>query len=449
MRILFVVPYTPSQLRVRPYGFVRHLARQHGVHVLALSQGTLSRNALVDIGQLRREGIPVTVIQEPRYRPYLRTLVSTLVPRSEPMPLQVAYTASPALRAAISRELQAHWYDAVHVEHVRGIGALPAEPWAPVVWDAVDCVSLLYEQGAQHGATSLVRMVGQMEARRLRAFERRNIERFRQVLVTSERDRQELLKLAEAGPGADATLTPEKITVLPHGIDPRQFRRRDVEREPDTLIFAGKMDYHANVAGAMMLARQIMPLIWHERPNVRLIIAGSNPTRAVRQLARDKRITVTGYVRDLNALVSSACVSVSPLPYAVGIQNKVLEAMAAGTPVVASSSSAGGLQTVTDRDLLVADTPEEFAAATLRLLSDTEAWHSVARHGAAYIAAHHDWDTIIERLTLVYEHAREVRVAIARHARAWQTGQAQPSWASEHPAAFVAARPEYPGTPAS
>ena len=114
---------------------------------------------------------------------------------------------------------------------------------------------------------------------------------------------------------------------------------------------------------------------------------------------------MTGYVRDLNALVSAAAVAVSPLPYAVGIQNKVLEAMASGTPVVASAAAAGGLCATHGRDLLVADTAEEFADATLRLLDDQETWRSVAEHGANYVAAQHNWETITQRLTAVYERA--------------------------------------------
>lgn len=407
MRVLFVAPYAPSRIRVRPYGFVRHLARRHDVRVLALAIGGLSRDTLTDIGELRREGIPVTIVEEPRHRPYLRALRSAFLPQRVSSPLQVAYTASPALRAAVTAELRARWYDVVHVEHVRGLGSLPLACQAPVVWDAVDCVSLLYEQGARNAATPLLQAVGQIEARRLRAFERRYLDQLDDVLVTSERDRCELLKLVSADVNSGRTA---RITVLPHGIDPPMRQVHGGERQPDTLIFSGKMDYHANIAGALTLVREIMPLVWRQRPQVRLIIAGSNPPGMVRHLARDERISVTGYVPDLSMLVRAASVAVSPLPYAVGIQNKILEAMATGTPVVASGSSALGLRAVSNLDLLVADTPEEFAVATLRLLDGTETWNTIAENGLRYVATHHNWDVIIEKLTTVYERARDVRI---------------------------------------
>ncbi len=411
VRVLFVAPYAPSRLRVRSYGFARHLARRHDVHVLALCAGELSADALQDIGELRRQGAAVTIVQEPRTRPYLRALKSALVPHPQggSMPLQVAYAASETLRLAIARELRARYYDVVHVEHVRGLGSLPCAMTTPVVWDAVDCVSLLYEESLRHAATPMLRTVGWLEARRLRAFERARVGQYTQVLVTSERDRQALLHLAAPCEGCEGDDSHAiEITVLPHGIDPRRTQPR-AARRPETLIFSGRMDYHANVAGALTLVRDIMPLIWRRRPEARLIIAGSNPPRAVRQLAHDTRITVTGYVRDLDALVGAATVAVSALPYAVGIQNKVLEAMAVGTPVVASAIAAGGLRATPGQDLLVADTSGEFADAVLRLLDDPETWSSVAEHGATYVAERHNWETITGQLTGVYERALGAR----------------------------------------
>jgi glycosyltransferase involved in cell wall biosynthesis len=166
------------------------------------------------------------------------------------------------------------------------------------------------------------------------------------------------------------------------------------------------MDYHANVAGALTLARAILPLVWERDPSVRLTIAGGRPPAAVRRLARDRRVTVSGYTADLRPLIGAAQIAVSPLPYAVGIQNKILEAMALGTPVVASSTAAAGLHAVPGRDLLVAETPDEFAGAVLRLLDDAQLRQALAERGLRYIATHHDWPTVIGQLTSVYERAR-------------------------------------------
>jgi glycosyltransferase involved in cell wall biosynthesis len=393
MKILFVAPYPISRIRIRSYGFVSQLARVHDVTALVLCS-TVREAA--DIQALQNEGFHSIAVADKRARKLLRTLKA--LPTQEP--LQVAFDASPALRKAIEQQLSTGQYDLVHVEFIRALGALPAEIPVPVIWDAVDCISRLYEHGARSGATPMLCWIGAIEARRTRLYERVQLARFRHILVTSERDRQALLAIA------DTTLSTleecAEITVLPHGIDQEYYRPYCGQRDPETLVFSGKMSFHANVAGALHLVKDIMPLIWQKRPGVRLVIAGSNPPASVRRLAQDERIEVTGYVADMRPYVERAQVAVCPLPYAVGIQNKILEAMALGTPVIASSHAAGGLVTTADQPILIADQPADFAASVLRLLDDAAQWTRLSQNGLDYIATYHNWTQIERQLTEIY-----------------------------------------------
>lgn len=405
MRVLFVAPYPLSRIRIRSYGFVSQLAKQHEVTALVLCA---DERDCADIQDLQSRGIAVIPVYEKRGRKLLRCLGAL----GTQLPLQVAYDAAPALRAAIHEQLSSRRFDLLHVEFIRALGALPASLPVPVVWDAVDCISQLYKQGAHFGATPMMRLIGRVEARRTRAFELQQIRRFRHILVTSERDRQALLGLV----GSDLTGAPEtpaEITVLPHGVDQEYFTPRVDPRQPGTLIFTGKMSFHANIAGVQVLVRHILPRIWRQRPDVRLVIAGSNPPAAVRRLARDPRIEVTGYVPDLRPYIARARIAVLPLPYAVGMQNKVLEALAMGTPVVTSSNASAGLRTVPGRDLLVADDPDTFATTVLRLLDDTVLWRELAASGPAYTAQYHNWDAIVKQLTTIYTRALETETELA------------------------------------
>ena len=398
MKVLFVAPYPLSRIRVRSYGFVKQLAKQHDVHVLALCS---SKQEQEDVKLLRSEGIAITAIQERRSQKILRALQGWRTSQ----PLQVAFDASPSLRAAITAQLETGRYDVMHVEFIRALGALPDKLPVPVIWDAVDCISQLYEQGAEFGATPMLRLIGKGEARRTQEYERVQLQRFREVLVTSERDKQALLKLVHEGAAEREVNRIAEITVLPHGIDQAYFYRYGGERSPATLVFSGKMSFHANVAGVQTFVERILPLIWQRRPEVQLIIAGSAPPKAVRRLAQDPRIVVTGYVPDLRPYIAQAAVAISPLPYAVGIQNKILEAMAMGTPVVASPGAAAGLEVVNEQDLLIADGPEAFAASVLRLLDDQTLWQRLSEQGLAYITLHHDWEHIGAQLVEVYTRA--------------------------------------------
>jgi glycosyltransferase involved in cell wall biosynthesis len=397
-RILFVAPYPLSRIHIRSYGFIRQIAKKHNITAIALQAG---KNDNTVIQELQDEGVITIAIQEKTFQQYFRSLRAL----KSQLPLQVAFGAAPALQVAISEQLYSNQFDLLHVEHIRALGALLKSPPIPVVWDAVDCVSWLFEQGARMGVTPMLRFIGQHEAQRIGIYEYEQLQRFRHVLVTSERDRQAMLKLKKRNTTMIAASEQAEITVIPHGIDQKYFQRHTDPRWPDTLIFSGKMSFHANIAGVLYLVEHIMPRIWEKRSQVRLIIAGSDPPPKVRQLARDPRIQVTGYVSDLRPYIGQAQIAVSPLPYAVGIQNKLLEAMALGTPVVANSNASAGLQAVAGRDLLVADDPEVFATSVMRLLDDQMLWYKLATSGAAYVATHHNWGPIMEQLYAVYARA--------------------------------------------
>ena len=153
-----------------------------------------------------------------------------------------------------------------------------------------------------------------------------------------------------------------------------------------------------------------MPLIWQQQPETTLTIVGSKPLSSIQQLARDPRVEVTGYVEDLRPHVGRAQVMLSPMVYSVGIQNKVLEAMALGTPVVVAAQAAAALGTRPGRDLMVASSANEFAELTLRLMNDAELHATLSQYGRTYVEQQHDWRVITNRLVDVYQQAITTRM---------------------------------------
>jgi glycosyltransferase involved in cell wall biosynthesis len=216
-------------------------------------------------------------------------------------------------------------------------------------------------------------------------------------LVTSPQDREFLLGLS-AGQDADG-----RLVVLRNGVDLDYFLPQDVSREPATLIFTGKMSYHANLAAALDLASQVMPRVWRFRSDVRLIIAGKDPPRELLARTADPRITVTGTVPDLRPYLTRATVAVSPIRYSAGIQNKLLEAMAMATPVVSTPQATAALQVRPGRELLIAESPQACAEAVLTLLADEGLRRRVGQAGRHYVETYHDWNRIAERLEQVYQ----------------------------------------------
>ena len=220
---------------------------------------------------------------------------------------------------------------------------------------------------------------------------------FEQVLVTSPADRQALAMLASSAEPQPA------IAVLPNGVDLDYFRPApEIAREPATLVVSGKMSYHANVTMVSHLVNDILPRVWQQRPEVKLTIVGKDPPLEVRKLAEHPAITVTGMVEDMRPFLRRATAAVAPLTYGAGIQNKVLEAMACSTPVIASPQAVGALSAESGRDLLVAHDAPDFSTRILDLLDDTGRQLSLGTQGRDYVESHHNWQAIAVRLEEIY-----------------------------------------------
>jgi polysaccharide biosynthesis protein PslH len=402
MRILFVTPYPPSRIRVRGYGFLTQL---HPMHEVTVITQCISERELADVESLRSLGYEVVVIQESKWSAALRSGLALF----SSSPLQVAYARSTRYAQAVQELCAKRSFDVVHVEHLRGIASMGRiMHMYPLVWDAVDCISLLCKHTIAAGPDLRVRTVALLEYNRTQRYEAKLLSQLQHVVITSERDRQAMIDLhdllTKTKLSGDEALRGD-ITVLPNGVDLEYFRPLQQERRRFNLVFSGKMSYHANVATALYLVNHIMPLIWQHRPEATLTLVGSSPPKAIQRLARDPRIEVTGYVDDIRSYVGRAEVMVSPMVYSVGIQNKVLEAMAMGTPVVVAAEAAAALEAQPGRDLLVANTAQEFAEATLNLMDDAQLHATLCRFGRKYVEQQHDWRVVTERLVNIYERA--------------------------------------------
>lgn len=400
MNIAFVVPYVPNKIRTRSYNLIRHLS-QAGHTVVVFTLGSNAREA-AEADALRKECKRVHFHTLPVWRSALNCLAA--LPTAAPLQSVYSWDAGLARQLAAALRADDPEFDLVHVEHLRGsrFGRYVADhvPEIPVVWDSVDCISYLFEQAGGNSSNFFGRTITRFELGRTRRAEADLIRRFDQVLTTSETDKTALLNL----PSADGS--PSPLSVLPGGVDLEYFRPNPaVQVEPDTLVFSGKMSYHANVAMVTHLVQQIMPLIWRKRPQVRLFIVGKDPSRGIVEFAKNSLIHVTGTVEDIRPYLWRASVAVVPLVYGAGIQNKIIEAMACGTPVVTNSRALSALQVVPEREILVGDSPDSFASHILRLLENPDLRTAVSRSGMDYVKNHHDWKKIAGQLAGIYEQA--------------------------------------------
>jgi polysaccharide biosynthesis protein PslH len=315
------------------------------------------------------------------------------------------------MRAAVQQALtQSRAYDLLHVEHLRAALYGIENGGLPRLYDAVDCMSQLLAQTAATGPDWVSRLTARAELSRTRRFEQRVMATFDRVLLTAAAERDALLALGVPPAGAA-----ERVHVLANGVDLHYFAPTDAPRDAATLVFVGRMSYHANLAGARQLVDAIMPRVWARRPEARVRIVGADPPAALRAVAAraGARVEVTGTVADVRPFLHSATVSVNPLPYAVGIQNKVLEAMATATPVVATPAACTALRAVPGEHLLVGDDPDTLAAAVLRVLDDAALARRLGAAGRRYVESQHDWRTTAAELEAIYRSAIAARAGNA------------------------------------
>jgi glycosyltransferase involved in cell wall biosynthesis len=243
------------------------------------------------------------------------------------------------------------------------------------------------------------------EARCLGAFERRLVETAAATIVVNERERTTLRRLC---PEAD-------VQVVPNGVDVEMFAPPDPPAADDRVVFTAVFDYAPNAEGAVWFAREVWPRVRAARPGARLTLAGSSPSRAVRRLADDDRsIEVTGAVPDIRPYLWRAALAVAPIAQSRGVQNKVLEAAAAGLPSVVTPAVWDGLPQHVWPACRRAESADQFAAAVLELLSLSP----VARRGEAARACLSDlaWPTRLAPLVDVLASAAGLQPAAA-HAR--------------------------------
>jgi glycosyltransferase involved in cell wall biosynthesis len=173
--------------------------------------------------------------------------------------------------------------------------------------------------------------------------------------------------------------------------------------DPDTIVFVGRMDYYPNQLCMFEFCANVLPRLRAKRPAVRLQIVGADPSPAVRKLGELAGVAVTGSVDDVRPYVARAALTVAPLRIARGTQNKILEAMAMGVPVICTHVAAGGVDAVPGEHLLAASTPEEMCSAILLILENRAERERLSRAGRARVLSHHVWPHSMQRLETIIE----------------------------------------------
>ncbi len=268
-----------------------------------------------------------------------------------------------------------------------------------VVFDDHNCEYLLQKRAFLTDLRSPERWPGAaysfVQWRRLRRYEAQACRCADRVLAVSDADAAALQRLV---PDLD-------VTVIPNGIDTQVYRPATFDPQPPTpsLVFTGTMDFRPNVDAVLWFAREVLPRVRAEIPEAHFVVVGQRPHRRLDALRGDTAVTLTGWVEDTRPYIAQAAVYVAPLRIGGGTRLKLLEAMAMGKPVVATRLGAEGYPVRDGCELLLADTPADFAAAVVNLLHTPERGAELGRAARAFVEERYDWRVIVPRVEAVYE----------------------------------------------
>lgn len=381
MKILCITSRVPWPLekgdKLRIYHQLKQLSARHELVLFALNDAPLHPEAEAELRKYCRR---VEIHTHSR----LQLLLNLFRGWWNGQPFQVAYFTSAAARKQLEQLIREERPDRIYCQLIRTAEYRLAAPDIPGVLDYMD----VFSKGVERRINNVAwykRWLFRMEWKRLLRYEANVFSRFEQHTIISAQDR-DLLPVTDK----------QQIAVIPNGVDTTYFIP-GADKKNFELLFNGNMNYPPNIESAQFLVNQVLPFVRKKHPHVRLLISGASPAPEVLALAGEG-VEVTGWVDDVRDSYRQSMILVAPMMISIGLQNKLLEAMAMQLPCVTTSLSNNALKAIPGEHLLIAETAEEFALQIGYLLEHPEKAAAMAAAGREFVNARFDWSASTAKL---------------------------------------------------
>ncbi len=374
--------------KLRTWHLMRHLAERHDITYLSFAEPTQTDE--------HRQGMRevcsrlITVPRSDAAKGTLRFYADAARYIVDPVPYAVAKYRSAAYRAKVDELLRERRFDTVICDFLPPVVNMPRVLPCPSILFTHNVEAEIWRRHAETAGNPVAsRLLGQQWRRMLR-FERQAVEGFDLVLAVSDADGQTIERLY---PGAARA----PIHVVKTGVDTAYFTPQpDRATRPAHIVFTGSMDWLPNEDGMQYFVREILPLVQRAEPEATLSIIGRSPTPAVKRLAAEAGVDVTGRVDDVRPHVAAGSIYVVPLRIGGGTRLKIFEAMSMAKAVVSTTIGAEGLPVTDGRDIVIADEPSAFAAAIVRLIRDTAARREIESAARRLVVERYDWSAVAQ-----------------------------------------------------
>lgn len=403
MHILFltqILPYPPvSGPKVKTWHVLRYLA-EHGHNITLASFIRAEERPYIQDVKKVCDSVHVIPVHRSRIRDGYYFVRSQFTGR----PFLVERDDLAEMRSLVRQIVSSQSIDVIHADQLTmtqfafplpfGKSKKPA-----LVFDAHNAVWTITERMKLNAAFYL-KLPLALETGRIKSYEGMIVNDFDATLAVTEPDRLALVNAWRSG-GHDGDV---QIPVIPIAVDTHQVQ--PVQREPDSfnILTMGTLYYPPNADGIRWFIQQVFPLVRKVIPHTTLTIVGKNPPKDFLNLAADgdSGIVTTGFVPDLDPYFARSAITVVPVRAGGGMRVRILEAFARAAPVVTTTVGLEGIDACPGVDVLIADSPEEFAASVLNLLQQKELQQQLSENGRRLVEAKYDWQVVLGKLNKVY-----------------------------------------------
>lgn len=398
MKILMLTPYLPYPLlsggQIRTYNLLKKLSRNHQITLFALIKSEEEKQY---VKELEKYCSKVRVFKRSEKPFTLKNIFKTIF---SSFPFLVIRNQAEGSLEAVRKEIKTEKYDLIHAETFYMMPHIPACE-IPIILVEQTIEYLGYESYAKK-APFFLRPLLNIDVRKIHRWEKHYWQKAKRLVVMSEEDRQFIGK----------ELSKEKIDVVANGVDTKWFamKPRSLNSKP-TILSVGTFKWLPNIEAVDFLVEKIWPLIKQKVTNAQLLIVGNAPTNKVITYGQnDPQITVAGRVEDIRDAFQSAHVLLAPVFSGKGTRYKILEAMASGTPVVASKIAVEGLNIKDGQEVLTSNDAQTLANLTVQVLNDKNLWQTLSVNGKKFVSQHYDWELISKELDKIYQEIGEQKI---------------------------------------
>lgn len=393
-----LTPYLPYPLlsggQIRTYNLLKKLSRNHQITLFALIKSEEEKQY---VKELEKYCSKVRVFKRSEKPFTLKNIFKTIF---SSFPFLVIRNQAEGSLEAVRKEIKTEKYDLIHAETFYMMPHIPACE-IPIILVEQTIEYLGYESYAKK-APFFLRPLLNIDVRKIHRWEKHYWQKAKRLVVMSEEDRQFIGK----------ELSKEKIDVVANGVDTKWFamKPRSLNSKP-TILSVGTFKWLPNIEAVDFLVEKIWPLIKQKVTNAQLLIVGNAPTNKVITYGQnDPQITVAGRVEDIRDAFQSAHVLLAPVFSGKGTRYKILEAMASGTPVVASKIAVEGLNIKDGQEVLTSNDAQTLANLTVQVLNDKNLWQTLSVNGKKFVSQHYDWELISKELDKIYQEIGEQKI---------------------------------------